>query len=118
MHAELFDELRDMGFDVRSGMLGENITTSGIDLLGLPVGARLHIGAEAIVEVTGLRNPCAQIDGIAPGLMDACLARDSNGKLIRKTGMFSIVVVGGVVRAGDAIKLEMPVGEQVRMQPV
>ncbi|MFN8483769.1 MAG: MOSC domain-containing protein [Anaerolineae bacterium] len=108
IHAELFDELRDKGFTVGAGEMGENVTTRGIDLLGLPTGARLHIGAEAVVEVTGLRNPCAQLDTFQPGLMAAVLDRDAERNLVRKAGIMSIVIVGGEVRAGDAIRVELP----------
>ena len=86
MHAELFDELRDEGFDVRAGQLGEDITTRGIDLLALPRRTRLHIGATAVVEVTGLRNPCAQTDAFMPGLLRRVVYRTAEGSLVRKTG--------------------------------
>jgi MOSC domain-containing protein YiiM len=108
MHAELFDELRAKGFVVRSGDLGENVTTSGIDLLALPAGTRLHLGASAVVEITGLRNPCIQIDNFQQGLMAATLDRDANGNLMRKAGVMSIVISEGDVRLGDAIDVEMP----------
>jgi MOSC domain-containing protein YiiM len=108
MHAELFDELRGKGFEVRPGDLGENVTTSGIDLLALPTGTRLHLGASAIVEVTGLRNPCVQIDNFQQGLMQATLDRDSDGNLVRKAGIMSIVMADGDVRPGDAIDIELP----------
>jgi MOSC domain-containing protein YiiM len=108
IHAELFDELRAAGFTVTSGEMGENITTHGIDLLALPAGTRLHLGAEAIVEITGLRNPCVQIDRFQPGLMAAVLGRDTEGKLIRKAGVMSIVLAGGEVYPGDAIGVDLP----------
>src|SRR6201747_859174 len=90
MHAELFDELRDKGFAVQPGDLGENVTTSGIDLLALPCGTRLHLGATAVIEVTGLRNPCIQIDGFQKGLMAATLGKGAAGNLVRKAGIMSI----------------------------
>lgn len=108
IHAELHDELREAGFTVSAGQMGENITTRGIDLLGLATGTRLYIGESAVVEVTGLRNPCAQLDGLAPGLMNAVLDRDAEGNLIRKAGVMGIVVAGGEVRAGDTIHVELP----------
>ncbi len=108
IHAELFDELRTEGFQVSAGQMGENITTRGIDLLGLPTGARLHIGESAIVEVTGLRNPCAQLDNFQPGLMAAVLDRDADGNLVRKAGIMGIVTAGGDVRPGDSIHVELP----------
>src|SRR5437660_9217797 len=92
IHAELFDELREAGFTVSAGLMGENVTTRGVDLLGLPTGARLHLGATAVIEVTGLRNPCAQLDRILPGLLGATLARDQNGNLIRKAGIMAVVL--------------------------
>jgi MOSC domain-containing protein YiiM len=108
IHAELFEELRAAGFEVAPGGLGENVTTRGIDLLGLPEGTRLHLGDEAVVEVTGLRNPCSQIDDFQSGLMAAVLDRDAQGRLIRKSGVMSIVLGSGVVRPGDAIRVELP----------
>lgn len=108
IHAELFDELRTAGFTVTAGQLGENITTGGVALLALPTGTRLHLGAGAVVELTGLRNPCAQIDAFQPGLLAAVLDRDAEGRLIRKAGVMAIVVQGGAVRLGDGIHVELP----------
>jgi MOSC domain-containing protein YiiM len=108
LHTELFDELRARGFIVKAGDLGENITTEGIDLLALPTGTRLHLGASAVVEVTGLRNPCIQIDHFQKGLMAATLDKDADGNLIRKAGIMSIVIADGDVRPGDAIRIELP----------
>lgn len=106
IHAELFDELADKGFTVVPGQLGENITTRRIDLLGLSRGTRLRLGETAEIEITGLRNPCHQINGIAPGLMDAVLDRAPDGSLIRKCGVMAIVVRGGEVAVGDKMELE------------
>lgn len=103
LHFELFEELMAANFAVWPGDLGENITASGIDLLALPTGTRLHIGAAAVVEVTGLRNPCSQLDRFQPGLMAALLGRDSEGGLIRKAGVMGVVAAGGEVKAGDRI---------------
>ena len=108
MHAELFDELRAMGFNVGAGELGENITTRGIDLLSLPRGTRLKIGRNAVVELTGLRNPCVQIDRFQSGLLAAVVGRDASGHLIRKTGVMGIVMESGDVQVGDAIAVEIP----------
>ena len=108
IHAELHDELRAAGFTVIAGDMGENITTRGIDLLNLPTGARLHLGATAVVEVTGLRNPCAQLDHFQSGLMAAVLGRDDEGKLIRKSGIMGIVLTSGSVQPGDPIRVELP----------
>jgi MOSC domain-containing protein YiiM len=118
MHAELFDELHAKGFVVRPGELGENVTTSGIDLLALPSGTRLHLGASAVVEITGLRNPCIQIDNFQNGLMAATLDRDAQGNLVRKAGVMGIVISAGDVRPGDAIRVEMPVPPHRPLQPV
>jgi MOSC domain-containing protein YiiM len=117
IHAELLDELRDRGFDVAPGQLGENITTRGLDLLALPTGTRLHLGS-ALIEITGLRNPCAQLDGFAPGLTAAVLDRDAEGNLIRKAGVMAIVLVDGEVRPGDPIRVELPSGPHVALKPV
>jgi MOSC domain-containing protein YiiM len=118
MHAELFDELREKGFAVQPGDLGENVTTSGIDLLALPTGTRLHLGATAVVEVTGLRNPCIQLDGFKEGLMAATLAKDADGDLVRKAGIMSIVLADGDVRPGDAVRIELPGEPRKPLQPV
>jgi MOSC domain-containing protein YiiM len=118
IHAELHDELRAAGFDVADGQMGENVTTRGVDLLALPAGARLHLGEEAVVEVTGLRNPCKQLDGIQPGLMAATLDRDQHGSLVRKAGIMGIVSVGGEVRPGDTIDVELPPRPHVPIEPV
>jgi MOSC domain-containing protein YiiM len=118
IHAELFDELRGTGFAVSAGQMGENVTTEGIDLLALPTGARLHLGPDAVVEVTGLRNPCRQLDKLEPGLMAATLARDGEGNLIRKAGIMGIVLEGGEVRGGDPIRVEMPSPPHQKLAPV
>ncbi len=118
IHAELHAELRARGFDVAAGQMGENITTEGIDLLGLPAGTRLRLGGAAIVEITGLRNPCAQLDQIQPGLMAAVLDRDAQGNLVRKAGVMAVVVAGGPVRPGDAIAVELPAAPYHRLEPV
>ena len=106
IHAELHDELGAAGFRVRPGDMGENVTTRGIDLLGLSTGTRLHLGDAAVVQVTGLRNPCAQLDRFQPGLMAAVLDRGPDGTLVRKAGVMAIVLADGEVRAGDAIRVE------------
>ena len=108
IHAELLDELGRRGFTVTAGQLGENVLTRGLDLLALPVATRLHLGAEAIVEVTGLRNPCAQIDRFQKGMLSAVLDRRADGSLVRKAGIMGIVIAGGAVRPGDAIRVELP----------
>ena len=108
MHSELFEELRAAGFSLAPGAIGENITTRGIDLLGLPDGTRLHIGKEAVVLVTGVRNPCKQLDNFQAGLMSAMLGRDADGNITRKSGIMSVVLKGGEVRPGDAIRAELP----------
>lgn len=118
MHAELHDELNGKGFTVKAGDLGENVTTRGLDLLGLPTGARLRIGSAAIVEITGLRNPCYQLDNFQQGLMAATLDRDADGNLIRKAGIMAVVLTGGEVRAGDAIEVELPAGEHRPLEAV
>ena len=118
IHAELHDELRGIGFEVRPGEMGENVTTRGIDLLGLPAGARLHLGGAAVVEVTGLRNPCVQLDRFQAGLMAACLDRDAEGNLVRKAGVMAIVLSGGEVRPGDAVRVELPDAPHQPLKPV
>lgn len=118
IHAELFEELASAGFSVAPGQVGENITTRGVDLLGLPTGTLLHLGSEAVVEVTGLRNPCRQLDLFQPGLLKAVLDHDEDGNLVRKAGIMSVVLVEGVVRPGDPIRVELPAEPHTRLQPV
>jgi MOSC domain-containing protein YiiM len=118
IHAELHEELRQSGFDVAPGQMGENITTEGIDLLELPTGSRLRLGDGAVVEITGLRNPCTQLDGLRDGLMQAVLDRDEQGNLIRKAGVMGVVLAGGSVRPGDVITVEMPEGPHEPLKPV
>ena len=118
IHSELFDELKEQGFSVTPGAMGENITTRGVDLLNLKRGTRLHLGEEAVVEVTGLRNPCYQLDGIQDGLMKATLEELPDGKLLRKTGVMGIVLQGGTVKAGDAIRVEVPEVAVAELEPV
>ncbi len=108
IQAELFDELAAKGFAIAPGNMGENVTTSGIDLLALPVGTILRLGDTAEIAVTGLRNPCLQLDRFAPGLMAATLDRDANGGLVRKAGIMATVRRGGTVRPGDAIAVTLP----------
>ncbi len=118
IHSELLDELSSDGLDVAPGSMGENILTEGIDLLGLHTGTILRIGQTASLEVKGLRNPCAQLDGVFPGLMNAVLDRDENGDLVRKSGVMSVVLSAGRVRAGDSIVAELPAGARTPLQVV
>lgn len=118
IHAELHDELQANGFTVSAGQMGENVTTRGVDLLKLPTGTRLHLGDTAVIEVTGLRNPCTQLDDFQTGLMAAVLGRDEHGKLIRKSGVMAIVLAGGEVSPGDAIKVELPPQPHQPLEPV
>jgi MOSC domain-containing protein YiiM len=118
IHAELHDELRAAGFAMAAGRMGENVTTRGVDLLGLPTGARLRLGDTAIVEVTGLRNPCPQLDGVQHGLLAAVLGRGGHGRLVRKAGVMGVVVAGGEVRPGDPVRVELPRGQHRPLEPV
>lgn len=118
IHAELFDELASAGLHISPGAMGENITTRGVDLLGLSAGSLLRLGDGAVVEVTGLRNPCAQLDELAPGLMRACLGRGADGAPVRKAGVMGVVIVGGEIRPGDAIRVEAPPGAPRPLAPV
>jgi MOSC domain-containing protein YiiM len=118
IHAELHDELASAGFHVVAGLMGENITTRGIPLLELPTGTRLRLGAEAVIEVTGLRNPCKQLDALQAGLMAATLDRDDQGNLIRKAGVMGIVVTSGTVQPGDPIVASFPATPHQPLKPV
>jgi MOSC domain-containing protein YiiM len=118
LHEELFEELRPKNFIVHPGDMGENVTTRGVDLLALPAGTRLHLGESAVVEVTGLRNPCIQIDRFQKGLMAATLDKDADGNLIRKAGVMSVVLAEGDVRPGDAVHVELPDEPHQPLRPV
>jgi len=118
IHEELFDELRVAGFDVSPGALGENVTTGGLDLLGLPTGTRLQLGNEALIEITGLRNPCRQIDAFQIGLKTAVSGRDADGRIVRKAGIMGIVIIGGLVKIGDQITVGLPTGRQSPLMPM
>jgi MOSC domain-containing protein YiiM len=118
MHQELFDELRESGFTVAPGELGENVTTRGVDLLGLPVGTLLRLGDGAVVEITGLRNPCAQIDDFQKGLLKQVVGRGEDGGVVYKSGVMSVVREGGVVRPGDPVEVELPVGPHLPLRIV
>lgn len=118
VHSELLEALQAQGYPVLPGSIGENITTQGLDVLALPQGTRLHLGPEAVVVVTGLRNPCAQLDHFSPGLTGAVLDRTTDGQLVRKAGIMGVVASGGVVRPGDAIEVVLPTGAPLPLKPV
>jgi len=118
LHTELFEELRAKGIEIAPGEMGENVTTAGLDLLSLPLGAKLHLGPHAVVEATGLRTPCVQMDQLRPGLMKACMDRAADGSLVRKAGIMGIALASGEVRMGDAIEVEFPAGKWVKLGPV
>ena len=118
IQAELFIELGIKGFRISAGALGENITTTGIDLLSLPRDTELMLGETVVLKLTGLRNPCAQLDTYQPGLMSAVLDRTAEGKLVRKAGVMSVVLAGGVVCAGDSISVRLPAVPHVALERV
>jgi MOSC domain-containing protein YiiM len=118
IHAELHDELRAAGFLLSPGQMGENVTTRDLDLLALPVGTRLRLGEQAVVEVTGLRNPCLQLDGLQPGLMAATIDRGEDGARVFKAGVMAVVLVSGQVAPGDAILVTPPAGAARPLAPV
>jgi MOSC domain-containing protein YiiM len=116
--SELFDELRGKGFAIAPGDLGENITTSEIDLAALPTGTRLYLGASAVIELTGLREPCTLMDRFQRGLKAATLDRDAYGGLLYKAGVMAVVLKDGEVAPGDPIRIEHPAGPLKPLQPV
>lgn len=118
IHQELFDELKEQGFTVEPGQIGENITTKDIDLLNLPKGTILHIGPEAKIEITGLRNPCNQLDNFQQGLTAACIGKDENGKPAFKAGIMAIVLQGGPIKPEDTITTELPPEPHVRLERI
>lgn len=118
LHQEVFEELAAKGFTLKAGDIGENILTQGINLHNLPVGTRLLIGDNVVVELTGLRNPCAQIEAFQPGLLKAFLDKDEDGNIIRKSGVMSIVIEGGWINQGDTIRAELPPEPHRKMERV
>jgi MOSC domain-containing protein YiiM len=118
IHSELFEELAPAGYSLYPGAIGDNVTTRGLKLLELPTGTRLHLGRHAIVEVTGLRTPCRQIDAFSPGLMGALLEKQPDGNVMRKSGIMGIVIAGGEVRPGDIIRAEFPKEPHRPLKPV
>jgi len=118
LHAELLDDLRERGFAVGPGDVGENVLVRGLDLLALPTGTCLHVGATAVLRVTGLRNPCVQLDRFADGLMAAVLRADEDGTLHRLAGVMAVVVRGGEVRVDDRVEVRLPDGEHLPLRPV
>jgi len=118
LHAEVFAELAEAGFDVGPADLGENVTTCGVDLLGLPRGTRLHLGDTVVLEVTGLRSPCQQVNDFRSGLVKRLIVPDGAGGVVRKIGIMSVVARGGTVTVGDGIEIELPRGPHHRLEPV
>jgi GNAT superfamily N-acetyltransferase len=118
LQEDVLIDLRSRGFDVRPGSIGENIVTSGIDLLSLPRDTELALGAAAVVRLTGLRSPCAQLDAFQTGLMTAVLDRDEAGQLVRKSGVMAVVIAGGIVGPGDPIGIRLPAGPPVKLDRV
>lgn len=118
IHTELFEELKEKGFNIQEGKIGENITTKGIELLNLPKGTLLKIGETVKIEVTGLRNPCKQLDSLQKGLMKAVLDKDEDGNLIRKAGIMGIVLEGGEVKGGSEIIVKLPPKPHIRLERV
>ncbi len=118
IHTELFDALGEAGFELAPGQLGENIATAGIDLLALPRATILHIGESAMLEVTGLRNPCAQIEAFRPGLLNQVARRGEDGSIERLAGIMCIVLASGTVRQGDPVRATLPKPPHQRLQPV
>jgi MOSC domain-containing protein YiiM len=116
--AELLDELGERGYSIGPGELGENVTVRGLDLTALPTGARLRLGAGAVVELTGTRNPCRTLEKVAKGLMKATLGRDAQGNAILRSGVMGVVVAGGEVAAGDEVVVELPAGPRKPLAPV
>jgi MOSC domain-containing protein YiiM len=118
IHSELFDDLLNHGFDVKPGDLGENVTTVGLDLHGLPTDTVLRIGQDAVVRITGLRNPCLQIEAFRTGLLSEVVGRDDNGDVVRRGGIMGVVVAGGVIRPGDQIIADLPAEPHVPLDRV
>ena len=120
MHSELFDDLAPLGIKVTPGAMGENITTRGLALLDLAPGTKLRLGDTAVIEITGCRNPCNQLDAVDERLLAQVALKAGDGSIIRKAGIMAVVLAGGVVRPGDAISVEAPLGAaaEARLEPV
>jgi MOSC domain-containing protein YiiM len=118
VHSELFDEVAPLGIIVKPGLMGENITTRGLAILELPPGTKLHFGATAVVEVTGLRNPCNQLDSVDERLLAQVALKALDGSIVRKAGVMGVVLEGGIVRPGDAIRVDTPAGVAAALEPV
>ena len=118
IQSELFDEVAHEGYTVHPGEMGENITTAGIDLLGLPRGTVLRLGAKAEIEITGLRNPCSQINGFQQGLMKAVIGYNDLGELVRKAGIMGVVVHSGVIKPGDEVVVHLPTQPHIALEQV
>jgi MOSC domain-containing protein YiiM len=118
IHVEFFDEAREHGYELAQGDLGENVLTAGLDVLALPRDTRLHLGERAVVRITGLRNPCQQINNFRSGLLKVAISRDANGELVRKAGIMGIVERGGTIAARDAIRVELPPGPHIPLDRV
>jgi MOSC domain-containing protein YiiM len=115
---EFHDEAREHGYALGPGDLGENVLTSGLDLLTLPRDTLLRLGTEAVVRVTGLRNPCRQIDAFRPGLLRLAVRRDEDGQVLRRAGVMSVVVAGGTVAPGVPIDVVVPRQPHHSLEPV
>lgn len=98
---QILAEIKQAGIDVGSGMLGDNMTVEGLEVMTLPPGTRLAIG-KALLEVTEVRIPCAQLNGLDKGLLKASVAREAGEKRFR-AGIMTRVLKGGQVRAGDEV---------------
>ena len=116
--SEFFDEAREQGYELAQGDLGENVLTAGLDVLALPRDTRLHLGEQAVVRVTGLRNPCQQINDFRSGLLKVAISRDANGELVRRAGIMGVVERGGVVAPSDTIRVELPPGPHIPLDRV
>ena len=126
IQSELFQAFKPVSgpegkpYVAKPGDLGENVTTSGLNLLALGVGTKLHFfnsGSDGestrkehpVVTVTGLRNPCPQISNFQEGLQEQCLVRNASRVIVeRKAGIMATVDVGSVVRRGASIVAVKP----------
>jgi len=105
--SELFEALRNAGYDLHPGDLGDNIATAGLDLETLPMGALLDLGSEACIELTGLRTPCVLIDRFRTGLKRQMVCSEPVAPRFR-CGVMSIVRTGGRLAVGDPIRVRLP----------
>ncbi|MDO8688162.1 MAG: MOSC domain-containing protein [Dehalococcoidales bacterium] len=97
MAIESINKMRELGLDVGPGAFAENLTTEGIELFSLPIGTKVDVGGEVILEITQIGKECHT----------KCAIYHQIGQCIMpQEGVFTRVIRGGLVKAGDEIRIE------------